>query len=246
MSQGYDGLRRPGRSHFDSDNEEIILNFAEASATPTANPEGWVDSQSFELRFWRDNWPYRHLPIEELQAMRHGDAVWFLGHMGFKQIGPRRFAGFEGEVLEVGSGPIGFFELIEGAQVTSQDTLMGAYARHIPFSTLGQRGASMYMDVAVPDFTRTFDYVVCSNVLDHTADWIQFLVDCRKRVRPGGELLLVTDSRGAPQEGHTQVFSPVQLRTVLRILGASSFAIDKTVASTDDHCDFRNYVRAKF
>ncbi|WP_410963477.1 methyltransferase domain-containing protein, partial [Salmonella sp. SAL04292] len=59
----------------------------------------------------------------------------------------------------------------------------------------------------VADIESAFDFVVCSNVLDHTADWIQFLIDCVGRLRTGGELLLVTDSRGVPAIGHTQIFS---------------------------------------
>jgi 2-polyprenyl-3-methyl-5-hydroxy-6-metoxy-1,4-benzoquinol methylase len=91
-----------------------------------------------------------------------------------------------------------------------------------------------------------FEYVVCSNVLDHTADWIEFLRDCCALLKPGGELLLITDSRGAPMEGHTQVFSPQPLRMVLKILGAQTFLIDRTETVTDGHYDFRLYVRATF
>ncbi|MBB3018714.1 SAM-dependent methyltransferase [Microvirga lupini] len=218
-----------------------------ASAQPvTANPDGWDASQSYELVFWREHWPYRDLPLTELQTMRHGDAVWFLKQMGFAQTSEMSFDGFQGKVLEAGSGPIGFFELIDNVDVTAQDTLMDLYAEHLPYSTIGKRGSATYTGTPVPQLQERFKYVVCSNVLDHTADWIEFLRDCCALLEPGGELLLVTDSRGVPMEGHTQVFSPQQLRMVLKILGAKSFLIDRTEAVTDGHCDFRNYVRAAF
>ncbi|MGU4087186.1 hypothetical protein ACVZD1_27150, partial [Pseudomonas aeruginosa] len=41
--------------------------------------------------------------------------MWFLGKMGFTNGSSHyRYEGFEGKVLEVGSGPIGFFEKVEG------------------------------------------------------------------------------------------------------------------------------------
>jgi 2-polyprenyl-3-methyl-5-hydroxy-6-metoxy-1,4-benzoquinol methylase len=212
----------------------------------TANPNGWTSSQSYELLFWRDEWPYRDRPLEEIQKIRHDDAAWFLGQMGFKQTSGYSFDGFEGSVLEVGSGPVGFFELVEGVDVTAQDTLMGAYAELLTFSTLGRRGSSFYTQQPIHLLTDKYKYVVCSNVLDHTADWIEFLRDCCARVQPQGELLIVTDSRGAPMEGHTQVFSPQQLRLLLQILGAKSFAVDRTEGVSDTHRDFRNYLRVAF
>ena len=45
-----------------------------------------MDSQRYELNFWREQWPYRDKPIAELQELRHCDAAWFLGVMGFERI----------------------------------------------------------------------------------------------------------------------------------------------------------------
>ncbi|HGJ8019535.1 TPA: hypothetical protein ACJX2O_005299, partial [Pseudomonas aeruginosa] len=97
----------------------------------SADPEQWIHSQEYELSFWKDKWPYRHLSVEELQEARHKDAMWFLGKMGFTYGSSHyRYEGFEGKVLEVGSGPIGFFEKVEGVTVTAQDSLMGLYAEN--------------------------------------------------------------------------------------------------------------------
>lgn len=206
-----------------------------------------IHSQEYELSFWKDKWPYRHLSVEELQEARHKDAMWFLGKMGFTYGSSHyRYEGFEGKVLEVGSGPIGFFEKVEGVTVTAQDSLMGLYAENLPFSTLGERGSSCYIRDGVADIESAFDFVVCSNVLDHTADWIQFLVDCVGRLRTGGELLLVTDSRGVPAIGHTQIFSHDQLVRVLELLGAKQFKVKAVEREDGVHCDYRHYFRVVF
>lgn len=208
----------------------------------TANPAGWTDSQEYELRYWRDEWPYRHMPIADLQRLRHEDAAWFLGEMGFA----RPFSDFTGDVLEVGCGPIGFFELMNGVRVVAQDSLMAAYARALTFSKLGARGAAIYLARDIDQIDGTFDFVVCSNVLDHTADWIEFLQHCRNRLNPGGQLLLFTDSRGAPAPGHTQIFSPQQLVRVVNLLGAKHLIVSRAQAVNDGHRDYTNTIRAAF
>lgn len=212
--------------------------------TITANPEGWATSQDFELNFWKHRWPYRHLPLPELQTLRHGDAKWLMKNLGFAAQGERAFDGFKGTVLEVGCGPIGFFELAEDVRVTAIDSLMGAYAREIPYSLLGPRGSATYIDRGLEHIDQTFDFVVCSNVLDHTADWMEFLEELVLRVAPGGELLMMTDTRGKPILGHTQVFAPAQLRRALRWLGLTVEKHYRVEESKNDHCDYRVFARA--
>jgi 2-polyprenyl-3-methyl-5-hydroxy-6-metoxy-1,4-benzoquinol methylase len=217
------------------------------TAAITSDPQGWATSQIYELNFWRNDWPYRTKPVTELQKHRHDVAIWFLKLMGFEELSESTFKDFAGRVLEVGSGPIGFFELMDSVDVTAIDPLMRAYAEHLPFSLLGKRGSTLYSASAIDELPRHYNnFVVCSNVLDHTADWIETLELCTMRLQPGGELLLYTDSRGAPALGHTQVFTPGQLRRVLRILGATEFIIDKTDKNAVDHADFTNILRVRF
>ena len=212
----------------------------------SANPEVWHESQNYELTFWKTRWPYRDWPLPELQKLRLEDAAWLLKNLGFNRASPQKWDGFAGTVLEVGCGPLGFFELTEGVDVTANDSLMAAYAREIPFSTLGRRGSANYITQGVQDITETYDFVVCSNVLDHTADWMEFLELLVNRVKPaGGQLLLVTDTRGNPIPGHTQVFSPGQLMRALKWMN-----LDILYHRTDDksqagHCDHQVFVRAK-
>ncbi|MFZ6047192.1 class I SAM-dependent methyltransferase [Pseudomonas sp. CR3202] len=173
--------------------------------------------------------------------------MWFLGKMGFAKASSNyHYESFEGDILEVGSGPIGFFERVDKVSVTAQDSLMGLYAKNLPFSIIGRRGAVTYIQEDIADIDDVFDFVVCSNVLDHTADWIQFLIDCVKRVREGGELLLVTDSRGIPAVGHTQIFSHNQLVRTLELLGAKQFIVNIVEREDGAHCDYRHYLRVAF
>jgi 2-polyprenyl-3-methyl-5-hydroxy-6-metoxy-1,4-benzoquinol methylase len=211
----------------------------------SANPENWENSQDYELIFWKDQWPYRHLSIQELQSLRQKDAEWFLNQMAFR-TGPGSAMGFNGSILEVGCGPIGFFELTNEVDVIAQDSLMNKYAEHLSYSTLGKRGSTSYTGANLSEIGGEFDFVVCSNVLDHTADWIDFLIKCQGKLKPNGELLLITDSRGVPMEGHTQIFSPAQLRSLLKLLGAKQFKVDKIEQVPDGHCDYRNYLRVVF
>lgn len=209
----------------------------------TANKEGWKDSQEFELRFWRESWPYREWDLPRLQDLRHGDATWLLTNLGFKVSGRYSFEGFQGTCLEVGCGPLGFFELVEGVETTSIDTLMGPYAKHLSFSTLGRRGNATYLDIDIADVEDRFDFVVCSNVLDHTGDWIEFLELLISRVAPGGQLLLMTDTRGKPIEGHTQVYTPAQLMRVIKHMGATRILHQHEQDPANGHCDKQVFCR---
>jgi 2-polyprenyl-3-methyl-5-hydroxy-6-metoxy-1,4-benzoquinol methylase len=220
-----------------------------SSAAPelTVNKNEWPESQRYELLYWKEKWPYRTWPIEELQKLRHADATWLLSNLGFAKKDEFTFQGFEGTVLEVGCGPLGFFELTRGVAVTAIDSLMKAYASEISYATLGARGAATYLDKNLEEITDTYRFVVCSNVLDHTADWMEFLEELVKRVSPDGELLLVTDTRSKPMVGHTQVFTPDHLKRALSWLGMKrvvQYRVDDQ--KNNNHCDWRVFARVGF
>ena len=132
--------------------------------------------------------------------------------------------------------------------MVSQDSLMRAYAENLNFSMLGARGSTTYVNDGIKEIKQKFDFVVCSNVLDHTADWIAFLEACVNRLVSGGQLLLFTDSRGVPAPGHTQIFTFSQLKTVIRLLGAKSMPVARSLEmpAEDKHCEFKNFIRAFF
>jgi 2-polyprenyl-3-methyl-5-hydroxy-6-metoxy-1,4-benzoquinol methylase len=211
----------------------------------SASVEVWSESQAFELDYWKNHWPFRNDGLAALQKSRHEVGEWFLGVMGFEQAVDGTFPDFKGDVLEVGCGPIGFFELFSSIKVDAIDSLMSGYAQNIDYAVLGTRGSVTYSAQSLFDVSDTYDHVVCSNVLDHTADWIEFLEGLVRRVKPGGNLLLYTDTRGIPATGHTQVFFPDQVVRCLAWLGAKEFKVNAR-SPGDDHCDARCIVRCTF
>ena len=194
-----------------------IRQFSGRKSEETEYMETWAESQKYELRFWKNEWAYRDLPREKLVGdIRLEDAKWFLRSMKFDQVGTSSFKSFEGRVLEIGCGPIGFFEGIENVAVKGIDSLMRDYSAALPFSILGKTGN--YEDSAelVEDIEEEYDFAVCSNVLDHTGAWQPFLEACLDTLVPGtGRLLLFTHIRSVPAPGHTQVFSPSEVLNVL-------------------------------
>ena len=90
---------------------------------------------------------------------------------------------------------------------------------HLPFVRHPEHERFLEEDWLFEAITETYDFVVCSNVLDHTGDWLEFAELLASRVGPAGQLLLMTDTRDAPVMGHTQIFSPSQLVRVFKLLG---------------------------
>lgn len=208
--------------------------------------EDWAASQAYELLYWKEQWPLRDRPIEEIRAQRLEAAAWLLGALGFPRLGERRFAGFEGRVLEVGCGPIGFFDRVEGIACDAVDSLMAAYARELPYATLGRAGATTYLAArGLEEVTGAYDFVVCSNVLDHTADWRAFLRGlCATTARsPAGRLLLYTHTRRAPVEGHSQVFSPGEVIDAVQAAGLRGIE-RAAVRPCPPHADHELFLRA--
>src|SRR5262249_38952369 len=144
----------------------------------------------------------------------------------------------QGSVLEVGCGPIGFFELTRGVRVTAIDSLMGSYAAELRYATLGVRGSSCYVHKSLDEVDERYAFVVCTNLLDSCADWTELLEHLVGAVEKGGELLLVTDARRRPVAGCTQVFTPEQLRRALRWLGTRGlgcFRVEDPTSALGDH-----------
>lgn len=210
--------------------------------------EDWEASQHYELIYWRDHWPLRDLPVEEIRRQRFDAAIWFLEAMGFprEDAEARRFRGFGGRVLEVGCGPIGFFDLVEGIECDAMDSLMAAYAREIPWARLGRSGSVTYMAAGrLEEVAGAYDHVVCSNVLDHTGDWRAFLRQlCQVALRQaGGRLLLYTHTRGAPLPGHTQVFTPGEVLDAVQAEGLR--VVERAIARPcPPHAEHELFIRA--
>lgn len=216
-----------------------------SQSAPPVSPgvEPWEQSQEYELDFWVNHWPHRACSRDEILAIRHRDAEWFLSSFRFRQESANGFPEFRGRVLEVGCGPVGFFESVEDISVLGIDTLMRRYAERLLFSRCGSVGHYEYSDVLLENITECFDFVVCSNVLDHTGDWQAFLRHLVARVRKnGGGLLVFTHSRRTPHPGHTQVFSPAELLDYVLHLGVDGLPLMRVERDHTGHGEFENYL----
>lgn len=207
-----------------------------------------VAAPKFELSFWVNKWPYRHLSRQEIiETVRRDDAKWFLEEMGFRETTAGAFDGFHGVVLEVGSGPIGFFEGVQGVTVDAIDPLMKAYSTSLPFAVYGAVNNYQYSDTPVESIEKKYDFVVNSNVLDHTDDWKAHLAYCINAVnRPTGQLLLFTHCHFLPFPGHSQLFMPNDV--VAELLRHKVAAIEPMKITRDDsgHADFICALRCRF
>jgi SAM-dependent methyltransferase len=100
------------------------------------------------------------------------------------------------DVLEVGAGHGGYTEpaLAAGCQVTAVEM-----SRH-SLATLRERYSTntdlrlvLDADGSLKDVTESFSLVLCVSVLHHIPDYLQFLDEATKRLRPGGTLLTLQD-----------------------------------------------------
>ncbi len=213
----------------------------------------WSQDQDSELYFWKNTWPYRHLPHEQIvNGIRLQDAKWFLNSFGFAAVAEacgavssNTYVGFRGDVLEVGCGPVGFFEAICGVSVTGIDTLMDRYAEELPYSEAGKINNYEYSSLDLIDVNRQYDFVVCSNVLDHTGDWLSFLAALIKPVKKSGSLLLYTHCRNEPSVGHSQVFDPSDLLKALLNLGVNHFDLFRILPDESAHADYQCFIKVR-
>ncbi len=206
--------------------------------------ETWEESQQYELNFWINEWSYRHLSRPELVDIRYEDAKWFLNSFLIEEVNPYVFQGFEGTVLEVGCGPIGFFEKVKNITIKAIDPLMNLYSKNLPFSIIGKKNNCEYSEENIENIQDKYDFVVCSNVLDHTGDWEFFLFHLIKAIKPNtGQLLLYTHCRYAPSSGHTQVFDPADLVSFLLKLGVSDIKFMKIQPDISEHANYECYIR---
>lgn len=142
-----------------------------------------------------------------------------------------------GRVLEVGCGEGRTLEQLRdlGWQVEGVDFDPGAVR------SAATRGITVRLgtlaDQHHPD--ASFDAVVHSHVLEHVPDPLPFLAECRRLLRPGGRLALVTPNadglgherfgaawRGLEPPRHLQVFTPASLGRAVATAGLRVIALD--------------------
>jgi 2-polyprenyl-3-methyl-5-hydroxy-6-metoxy-1,4-benzoquinol methylase len=105
--------------------------------------------------------------------------------------------GLRGRALDLGCGPVSMLEGYDGLEVVAIDPAMDDYVEAMPqFSSVGRVNNCDYRNCFIQDVVETgFKYVWCYNVLDHAVDWRDILFHVYRVLRPGGQLLLITDIR---------------------------------------------------
>lgn len=179
----------------------------------------WERSQEFEFNFWVNQWTTTHaqrdgqqLSIEEIISARQKAGIWLLQNFHIPISDDLTSEIFAGTVLEVGCGPIGFFEQFSAVKVLGIDPLMGQFAAHLYYSVLGARNNYLYDETHIKDLRdNEFDWIVCSNVLDHTENYKFMLREMMRVADKRGVILLVTDCRNKGELGHAQAFSAGQI-----------------------------------
>jgi len=144
----------------------------------------------------------------------------------------------KGEVLEIGSGAgnISQFFLEDGFYLTLTD-IRKSYCRKLEtkFSDSSSLRGVEKMDLVDPDFEKThagilgtFDTVFALNVVEHIEDDMLAVKNCRKLLKPGGNLIILVPSFGWMYNrfdvglGHYRRYTK---KSLSRLFGKSGFQI---------------------
>jgi len=180
MSNGLDlenlisGLRR---------NRKVYIH---ESPLVSKDPD-WLKCQEREKAFWKhkiNHTDYNPDPKKNFMP--------FLGHWG---IAPSFFKGKS--VLEIGSGPFGFFSGLERMnpdylpeELVVVDALLDFYQQFKLSDMMPEKAIRLETvgeDIPLPD--ETFDAIVTTNTLDHVQDYDALLRESRRLLKEGGTLL---------------------------------------------------------
>ncbi len=165
-------------------------------------------------RYWENvDGSYRHYP-----TIRHRKR-YVLGRIGDR-------AAREGapSVFDFGCGDGSLLEAIQRTWNLPADRVGGNDISPGAVEMARRRVNSPHLRVGeFPDLDRTFDVVVCSEVLEHTPRYLDTLRWIYRALSPGGEAILTTQAGRIHASdlytGHTQHFSLASLKRALRDIG---------------------------
>jgi SAM-dependent methyltransferase len=193
----------------------------------------WAKAQDYERAFWQ----------------RLGDGIsagtreqldwyeWRVGELRRRLGAAGRSAALDGRVLEIGSGPVGMVNFLEGPERYAVDPLEGFYRTQPSLVELRRRGVA-YLEgtgerLGFEDGSCAL--VIIDNVIDHTYAPAAILREIRRVLRPDGCLYLsvnVHTAWGARlhallaflriDEGHPYTFTS---RTLRRLLAQGGFRV---------------------
>ncbi|MEM1156909.1 MAG: class I SAM-dependent methyltransferase [Verrucomicrobiota bacterium] len=181
-----------------------------------------------EIVFWKE------LLEKEL---RFGSRDMFLGYRlrglqnrlsGFfydKPVDYRVFSkgGFRGKLLDVGCGPVSYFEGFPELDVVAVDPNLEGYAQaNSEFFKLGEVNNVKYISgFLTNDAVFKADMIWCTNVLDHDENYRDILAPFSDLLTDAGVCLLQTDcrSRWNVNACHPGVFTQKELLATIKDLG---------------------------
>ena len=145
----------------------------------------WRVAQAAEIRWWRQY--LRRQPAEVYLAQKA--AYWrrLMDDLGMVFHPGER-------LLDAGCGPAGIFMVLEGAEVTAVDPLLGRY-RELPHFDPGDYPFVEFRELALEELSDCAEYeqVFCLNAINHVADLEGSLRGLRRALRPGGRAWISVD-----------------------------------------------------
>ena len=188
-----------------------------------ATTKRWQEAQEAELDWWQ-NW--RKLPFYK----NHSFASYW-GNV-ISEVMSEADVAKARTIVEVGCGPHGVVRyMFKDAQVKlGTDPLLCQYDERP--KPVGNTFYAAAVGESIPVKDGVADLVICINVIDHVMDADQILMEMRRVLKPGGQLLL---------EVHTfpAIFTPFMffdhphtyhwtLRTVIELVRKTGFSIERT------------------
>src|SRR5690606_13114255 len=100
----------------------------------------------------------------------------------------------EEKILEVGCGPAGAFIFFEQNDVVALDPLLENYQKFLPHFQAEKYPKTRFLSqpFEVSDFRKSFDVILCLNVINHVGNLDFFVKKLYSTLRPGGRMLLST------------------------------------------------------
>ena len=141
-------------------------------------------------------------------------------------------------VLDVGCGPVSkALSLVHCATVSAVDPLLNVYREMQPFGWDYFETAASVGAEELPFDDRSFDFVYCRNVLDHTRDADQVLREIVRVMPAQGQLLLTCDSRygrgGGPAHPYAWTTETLQARVFEQFDPVTPISVRTTVGAWD-------------
>jgi 2-polyprenyl-6-hydroxyphenyl methylase/3-demethylubiquinone-9 3-methyltransferase len=153
------------------------------------NLNRWKVAQAFEKRWWK-NYLLKRDVEEYLQWKR---SYWKQFLKDIEDVAPVHLGD---RVLDAGCGPAGIFIALEDQRIHALDPLLLTYEKDLPHFY-----RSAYPDVnfhALPleefETDDPFDVTFCLNVINHVRDIELSLEVLRKATKPGGLMVISTDT----------------------------------------------------